>query len=75
MEEGKYQFSLRRLFLWVTVVAAILGGYAGFFALLRRAQHAAEQSAYGKKRFTRVEAEAIAGRPLDNLSDDEFRDK
>jgi hypothetical protein len=72
--EGRHQFSLRRLFLWVAVAAILCAAVAGLREALRRAQYAAAKSAYGNRRFTRAEAEAIAGHILDNLRDNEFRE-
>ena len=65
------QFSLRELFLWVTLAGALLG--AVLWAL-NRAKYAAVQSSYGGQRMTREQAREI--RPnddwIDLLPDSEF---
>jgi hypothetical protein len=68
------RFSLKRLFLWVTLVGLLCGGCVAFANAFREAYLGAERSAYGGRRFTRAEAEAISNRPLVNLPDSEFRD-
>jgi hypothetical protein len=70
---GHPTFTLKRLFLVVTVAGLFCGGCVGFLRALREAQLAAERSAYGGQRLTRSEAEAISKRPLINLPDSEFR--
>ena len=70
MSKRRPQFSLRLLFLWITMAAAVLG----FFTWRIRVQRLElELSNYGNRRFTRAEAEAIAGRTLDSLPDEEFK--
>lgn len=70
MSEGR-KFSLRRLFLWVALAAVLCGAYVALGSAMRQADLAAQRTAYGGHRFTRQEAESIAGRPL-RLPDSEF---
>jgi len=74
MSEGDAQFSLRRLFLLVGIAAVTFGSVVWLGQAIDSARFAAAQSAYGKRRFTRAKAEAIAERTLDNLPDEEFRE-
>ena len=67
MSEERRQFSLRRLFLWVTVAACLMGDVAFLRAMVQKARYAAGQSAYGGQRMTREQAREI--RPNDQLID------
>jgi hypothetical protein len=72
MSEGRPQFSLKRLFVSMTVVAVLCGGCLGFAKMHRDALISAERAVYGGRRFTRAEAEAKAGSELLTLPDSEF---
>lgn len=66
---GLPRFSLRGLFE-IIGYAAIL---SLFIAGMRNTYHVCVRSTYGLGRFTRQEAEVIAGRPLPELPDEEFQ--
>lgn len=65
-------FSLRRVFLWMVVVGLFLAGFAKLADLVRLAQYDTEVTRYGGRRFTRAQAESMAGHGLGHIPDKEF---
>jgi hypothetical protein len=67
------RFSLRQLLLWMVVIGLFLAGIAKLAELVRMARYDVEITRYGGRRFTREQAEAIAGYSLEHLPENEFQ--
>jgi hypothetical protein len=72
MSENHYQFSLRQRFLWTAAAAVLVWLLTGFGEAIRQAQISAERNTYGGQKYTRQQAESLAGTNLLQLRDDEF---